>query len=176
MVQHIFLWIGEENRTGYWVVRTLNDLKIPPPYGEAWAPKIVSELAKRKCYVGEGEYNANGRVPNPYRPLGDLTLGIKRTIVRPKPEGERQTFHVPALVSEECGKRANDNLKERGRGRGKQGKVIQALLRGCIFCPRCGKPMSVLQDKRGHVYYYCRAYYCRWLKDPCPYNRFVPGT
>jgi hypothetical protein len=38
--------------------------------------------------------------------------------------------------------------------------------------------MSVLLRKKGsdQVYYYCRAHYCRWIKDPCTYNQFVPGT
>jgi hypothetical protein len=26
------------------------------------------------------------------------------------------------------------------------------------------------------VYYYCRAHYCSWIKDPCTYSHFVPGT
>ncbi len=36
--------------------------------------------------------------------------------------------------------------------------------------------MSVLRGKKGEVFYYCRAHYCPWIKDPCRYNRFVPGT
>ncbi|MBE0415000.1 MAG: hypothetical protein IBX36_00460 [Dehalococcoidia bacterium] len=84
---------------------------------------------------------------------------------------------MPTLTTEERWLRANNNLRERGRGRGKQGKRIPALFRGRMLCPRCRKPMSVLQ-KRGsdQVYYYCRAHYCLWLQDPCTYNRFVPGT
>lgn len=38
--------------------------------------------------------------------------------------------------------------------------------------------MSVLLRKKGsdQIYYYCREHYCRWIKDPCTYSRFVPGT
>ncbi len=176
VVTQMFAWVGDEGRTEYWVAAKLNDLKIAPSYGPAWAPKMVGEIVKRKCYTGKAEYNANGRVPNPDRPLGDLTLGIKRTLVRPKPEGEKVTFEVPPLASEERCVRANNNLTERGRGRGKQGKRIQALFRGRMLCPKCQKPMSVLRDKHCRIYYYCRAHYCRWIKDPCVYNRFVPAT
>ena len=104
-------------------------------------------------------------------------MGIKRTLIRPKPDSEKVTFEVLALTAVELWLRANNNLRERGRGRGKQGKRIRALFRSRVLCPRCRKPMSVLQ-KRGsdQVYYYCRAHYCLWLKDPCTYNRFVPGT
>jgi len=83
---------------------------------------------------------------------------------------------VPSLTTTELWKKANQNITERGRGRGKQGRTIQALFRTRIFCPRCGKPMSVLRGKRGEVFYYCRAHYCPWIEDPCRYNRFVPGT
>jgi DNA invertase Pin-like site-specific DNA recombinase len=177
VVIQIFVWIGDEGRTAYWVASKLNELGIRPPYRTSWAPKTVIKIAGRRCYTGKAEYNANGRVPNPDRPLGDLTLGIKRTLVRPKPDNEKVTFEVPALITEEQWLRVNNNLRERGRGRGKQGKRIRALFRTRMLCPKCGKPMSVLQKTGSdQVYYYCRAHYCPWLRDPCTYNRFVPGV
>jgi len=45
-----------------------------------------------------------------------------------------------------------------------------------MICPLCGKPMAVMRRKNGRIYYYCRSRYCKWLKDPCPYSSFVPGT
>jgi len=80
-------------------------------------------------------------------------------------------------LTEEQWLRANNNLRERGRGRGKQGKRIRVLFRTPMLCPKCGKPMSVLRKKgKDQVYYYCRAHYCPWLSEPCTFNRFVPGT
>jgi len=177
VVTQIFIWIGDEARTAYWVAHKLDDLGIRPPCRSSWAPSTVIDIVYRRCYTGEAEYNANGRVPNPDKPLGDLTLGIKRTLSRPKPETEKMVFQVPALTGKERWLRANNNLRERGRGRGKQGKKIQALFRTRMLCPQCGKPMSVLR-KRGtdQVYYYCRAHYRPWLQDICTFNRFVPGT
>ena len=35
------------------------------------------------------------------RPLGDFTLAIERTVIRPKPEGQKVAFDVPALISED---------------------------------------------------------------------------
>jgi hypothetical protein len=177
VVIQIFVWVGDEGRTAYWVASKLNELGIRPPYRTSWSPKTVIKIVGRRCYTGKAEYNANGRVPNPEKPLGDLTLGIKRTLVRPKPDGEKVPFKVPALITEEQWTRANKNLRERGRGRGKQGKRLQALFRTRMLCPKCRKPMSVLQKKgRDQVYYYCRAHYCPWIKDPCTYNRFVPES
>jgi len=176
VVRQIFIWTGDEDRTAYWVASRLNELKIPPPERVLWSPKTVIKIVNRRCYTGEAEYNVNGRVPNPNRPLGDLTLGIKRTLLSPKPKEERVTYAVPSLTTTELWKKANQNIAERGRGRGKQGKTIRALFRTRMFCPRCGKPMSVLRGKKGEVFYYCRAHYCPWIKDPCRYNRFVPGT
>jgi DNA invertase Pin-like site-specific DNA recombinase len=178
VVKQIFVWLGDEGRTAYWVAHKLNELEIEPPRRTTWAPKTVIKIAGRQCYTGKGEYNVNGRVPNPERPLGDLTLGIKRTLVRPKSDSEKVTFEVPGLITEEQWLRANNNLRERGRGRGKQGKRIQALFQNRMLCPKCGKPMSVLLRKKGsdQVYYYCRAHYCSWLRDPCTYSRFIPGN
>jgi DNA invertase Pin-like site-specific DNA recombinase len=177
VVTQIFIWIGDEGRTAYWVAHQLDGLGIRPPCRSSWAPSTIIDIVYRRCYTGEAEYNANGRVPNPDKPLGDLTLGIKRTLSRPKPENEKMVFQVPALTSKERWLRANNNLRQRGRGRGKQGKTISALFRTRMLCPQCGKPMSVLR-KRGtdQVYYYCRAHYRPWLQNACTFNRFVPGT
>ncbi len=176
VVTQVFKWTGDENRTAYWVASKLNELKITPPERLSWSPKTVIKIVNRKCYTGKAEYNVNGRIPNPNRPLGDLTLGIRKTLLSPKPKEERVSYEVPPLTTMELWQKANENITERGRGRGKQGKTIQALFRTRMFCPRCGKPMSVLRGKRDEVYYYCRAHYCPWIKDPCRYNRFVPGT
>ena len=175
-VNQIFHWIGDEQRSLYWVLDKLNEMKIRPPSRSTWCPMTVASIVRRKCYSGRAEYNAYGREPNPDRPLGDLTLGIKRTLSRPKPKNDRVIFNVPPLTSEDCWQRANDTLTERGRGRGKRGKIIEALFRGRMLCPWCGKPMGILRDKRGYVYYFCRAHYCSWVKNPCKYNRFVPQS
>ncbi len=173
----IFIWLADEDRTAYWVANRLNELGIRPPCRTTWSPKTVIKIASHRCYTGKAAYNANGRVPNPERPLGDLTLGIKRTLIRPKPENEKVPFEVPPLITEEMWAKADRNLRERGRGRGKQGKRIQALFRNRMLCPKCGKPMSVLlKDGGDEVYYYCRAHYCPWITNPCNYNRFVSGT
>jgi hypothetical protein len=182
VVCHIFIWIGREGRTQYWVTAELNKLHgewpqlFKPLYGERWFPKMISEIVARESYTGQAYYNKTHRVPNPNKPLGDLTMQIKRTLTRPKPESDRVAFEVPALTTHELWESANKALRERGRGRGKQGKKIQALCRGRIICPICGKTMAVMRRRNGRIYYYCRSRYCKWLEDPCPYSSFVPGT
>jgi len=182
VVRKIFAWVGSEGRTQYWVAATLNGLRTEAPtlfnplYGKMWAPKMVGEICRRECYTGKAAYNKSGRVPNLDKPLGDITMGVKRTLLRPKPASERVQFTVPPLTTQELWDSANKNLTERGRGRGKQGKKVQALLRGRLMCPRCGKPMAVKRKKTGEVYYHCRAHYCKWLDDPCLYSRFIPSS
>ena len=178
IVHQIFIWIGEQNRTCYWVASELNKMKIAPPQRETWMPRTVIKIVNRRCYTGKAEYNVNGRVTNPDRPFGDPTMGDKRTLIRPKPDKERVGYSVPALTSEELWSLANQNLKERGRGRGKQGKVIKALLRSRILCPKCNKPMSVMRKGAGsdEVFYYCRAHHCPWIKNPCNYRKFIPAS
>lgn len=177
VIAQIFRWIGKEGRTLYWAANQLNQSGIRPSETELWRPAKISALVRRHCYMGQALYNANSMVPNPKKPLGDLTLGVKRTISRPKPEQEALQFTVPALVSEELWNQANANLTERGRGRGKQGQSIQALLRSRILCPSCGRPMIVRRGGRQQrVYYHCSAYFRKWLTPPCSYRTFIPGT
>jgi hypothetical protein len=113
-------------------------------------------------------------VPNPARPLGDVTGQVKRTISREKPKEEWVFFNVPQIVSEELWQKANAALTQRGRGRGKEAKAIPALLRSRIFCPRCGLPMVVRRDGKQHkVYYHCVRRYRVWDGDPCGFSKFI---
>ena len=177
-VHNIFIWIGEQGRTCFWTAAELNRLKITPPQRETWSPRSVIKIANRKCYTGKAEYNVNGLVNNPERPFGDPTMGVKRTLQRPKPEKERVPYNIPPLTTEELWVLANRNITERGRGRGKQGKAIKALLRTRILCPKCNKPMSVMRKGAASdaVFYYCRAHYCSWIKNPCNFRKFIPAT
>jgi hypothetical protein len=148
VVTEIFKWIGLGGRTAFWVAKKLNVLRIKAPAGGLWAPNQVCKMVHRRCYTGRNLYNSSRYVPNPKRPLGDVTAQIKRTISRPKPEEEWMPFNVPPLVSGELWQKANDALTHRGRGKGKEGRSIPALLRNRIFCPRCGKPMVVGRDDK----------------------------
>ncbi|MFC1894022.1 hypothetical protein ACFLYR_08430 [Chloroflexota bacterium] len=53
--------------------------------------------------------------------MGDITGAVKRTLRQPKPEEEMVLFQVPVLVPTNLWELANNNLSERGRGRGKNG-------------------------------------------------------
>ncbi len=113
-------------------------------------------------------------VPNPDLPLGDVTGLVKRTINRPKAPEDWVFFNVPKIVSEDLWKKANTVLTDRGRGRGKHGKAIQALLRNRILCPRCGLPLVVRRDgKRNKVFYYCSRHYRKWDAKACGFRRFI---
>jgi site-specific DNA recombinase len=163
VVVQIFYWIGHEGRSTYWVANELNRLGIKPRYAEVWSPALVGFIVKNHAYVGKHAYNKAWYVPNPNRPLGDITAEIKRTIRRPKPEDEWVHFEVPALVSEELWQRANENIRKRGKGRGKAGKTIEALFRGRVFCPICGNIMRLHRDSRCRwlTYYVCKTRGCR---------------
>lgn len=136
VVTQIFRWIGEEGRTAWWVAQHLNEAGIKSSGGGLWGPNTVCKVVRRRCYSGKNAYNSGAMVPNPDRPLGDVTGQVKRTILRPKPPEDWVFYNVPKLISEDLWQKANDALTDRGRGRGKQGKVIKALLRNRLFCPR----------------------------------------
>lgn len=176
-VTNIFKWLGNENRSCFWAARKLNEVGIKGPSGGQWTGNLLRRVVLNHCYTGKSQYNARARVPNPKRPLGDVTEAVKRTLIRPKPAGEAVTYSVPALVSEELWQKANQSIKEWGRGRGKEGKCIEALLRNRIICPRCGRHMIVRRRKswEDKVYYHCPRAHNVFSKEHCDYRRFVPG-
>jgi hypothetical protein len=92
VVIQIFTWIGEQGRTLHWVAKQLNEKGIKTAEGRKWSPNTVAKIVHRECYSGNHAYNVNCRVPNPNRPLGDITAEVKRTLLRPKPQQEWSTF------------------------------------------------------------------------------------
>ncbi|MDO8490719.1 MAG: recombinase family protein [Dehalococcoidia bacterium] len=177
VVKQVFNWIGQEARSLHWVANELNKAGLKTTDGARWSPGKVHLMVHRQCYTGTHAYGVNTKVANPNRPLGDITAEVKRTLSRPRPREEWVSFQVPALVSEELWAKANAVVSERGRGRGKQGKKIEALLRNRLLCPRCGKPMIVRRhSSRSELYYYCSKYYRPWSNQQCAYRRFLPGA
>ena len=177
VVRQIFTWVGEEGRTLYWATQQLNEMGMKTADGVDWNPSKLQRLVRRHCYTGTNTYNVHSRVPDPNRPMTDITAEIKRTRAQKKPEQEWVRYEVPALVSEEVWKSANAALTRRGRGKGKEAKSIQALLRGRLHCPRCGNSMLVRRAGRhSRVYYHCRSYFKPWAKERCSYRRFIPAA
>lgn len=162
VVVQSYHWIGVENQSPYYVAQKLNELGVKPRYTDAWSPSLIVFMIRRRCYTGNHAYNTTQYVVNPERPLKDITGEIKRTIRKPKPEEEHVKFRVPALVSEELWQRANKNLDERA-GRRPKRQTVHVLCRHRVFCPKCGRAMSVRQGpKYAHLkYYICPSYFMR---------------
>lgn len=97
IVIQIFNWIGIEGRTTFWIARKLNEVEMKAPGGDEWSPSKVYRIVYNRCYTGKHTYNANARVPNPRKSLGDVTGAVKRTLLRPKQAEEAVTFDVPQL-------------------------------------------------------------------------------
>ena len=178
VVQNVFNWIGNEEMTLHWVARELNRLGTPTAEGRQWNPGKIQRLIRNPCYTGKHAYNVHARVPSLNQPLIDITAEIKRNRKEVKPESDWVYFDVPMLVEEDLWKRANELTSRRGCGRGKQGKSIDALLRGRIHCPRCQQPMVVRRHPRykEKAYYHCKTYGQRWRERPCTYNTFIPAS
>ena len=163
--------------TMFWVAGTLNGMGVTTPLGAVWSPAKVANMLRNHSYTGQHAYNVNELVANPNRPITDITAEIKRTLLRQKPEEEWVKYEVPKIVDEDLWERANRQVKARGRGRGKQAKSIQALLRSRLFCPRCAAPMVVRRNGRlKRVYYHCSTYSKKWSDNPCTYSKFIPGN
>lgn len=176
-ITRIFNWIGNEGHSIYWVTNKLNEEGIKSQSGGEWAQESMRYIMMNHCYTGQHKYNARMMVPNPKRPLGDITGAVKRTLLRSKPDGEAIGYKIPPLISEDLWLRANRAIKERGRGHGKEGKVIEALLRNRIFCPKCGKPLIVRRRGGSDKHYYlCSRKTRSSEKEHCTYRTFVPGA
>jgi len=178
VVVQIFNWIGVEGKSTYWVALELNKLGIKPKDSEVWSPAKISFIVKRHCYTGKHAYNTANYVPNPHRPMGDITGEIKRTLRRPKPQDEHVPFTVPALVPEWLWHKANDTMKERASAKTKTQGTIEALFRCRVFCPRCGRRMTIRRDGQYHkypklVYYICTSGSEPWNPNRCG-SRYIP--
>lgn len=171
VVAQSFYWIGIENRSPYWVAKELNKLKIKPRIANEWSPSQIQFIIRRHCYTGKHAYNKAHYVPNPNRPIGDITGELKCTIRKAKPEEEHIKFEIPRLISDELWNRANQNLDTR-KGTREKKYVIEALLRHRIYCPKCGNMMTVRRysstNKYSHsVYYACTGNCQTWKSDKC---------
>jgi hypothetical protein len=171
IVTQTFYWIGIENRSPYWVAKELNRLKVRPRYTNYWSPSQVEFIIRKRCYTGKHVYNKAEYVTNPNRPLPDITGEFKRTIRKDKPKEEHIGFDVPRLVSDELWERANQNLDARKGNRDKK-LVIEALFRHRVYCPKCGKVMTIRRyydaTKYPHfVYYACPGNCQAWKPGRC---------
>jgi site-specific DNA recombinase len=155
-------WVVD--RVFHWI----NRLGINPRYAEYWSPSLIVFLVRKRCYTGKHAYNTAHYVTNPEHPLGDITGKIKRTIRKLKPEEEHVKFNVPPLVSETLWERANHNLDQRKGSKPKK-QTIEALFRRRVFCPKCGRAMTLRKDPKcpNLVYYICPGYYMRWKAKHC---------
>ena len=159
--------VGQEDRTLYWVTTKLNGMEFPASAGGKWYPSRVSYILRQHCYTGSHAYNVHARVSNPARPLGDTTAKEKRTLLETRPSEQWVIYNIPALISEDLWQRANKIIKEPGRGKGKQGKSIDALLRNRLLCPQCDKPMVVRRNgHQNRVYYHFFRYSKPWADAP----------
>jgi len=174
IVNQVFQWVGTENRTLYWAAKRLNEMSIKPRYAKEWSPALISFIVKNRCYTGHHVYNKATYVPNPNKPIGDVTYAIRRTVRQLKPESEWAHFEVPPLVPEKLWDLANLNLAERGRGKGKEGRRLDALVRGRIFCPSCNQLMSIYRDSNYHhlTYYRCTSRSQGWRHKRCYIRSF----
>jgi hypothetical protein len=172
VVIQIFTWIGLEGKSTYWVALELNRLEVKPRNSQIWSPAKISPIVKRHCYTGKHAYNTASYVPNPERPLGDITAEIKRTLRRPKPQEEHVPFNVPTLVDEWLWQKANSLLNERNKTKVKTIGGINALGRSRVFCPMCARRMTIRRDSQWRkypnlVYYICTSSHEPWNPNRC---------
>jgi len=169
VVTQVFKWIGVEGKSTYWVALELNKQGIKPRASDVWSPAKISFIVKKRCYTGKHAYNKASYVPNPDSPIKDITGEIGRTLRRAKPEDEHVPFTVPLVVPEWLWRRANEAINTRAQTKGKTKGRIEALFRGRVFCPRCGRRMTIRRDGQcpNLVYYICTSRSEAWNPRRC---------
>ena len=127
---------GSYMRLGlYKICRRLNDMKIPPRFGDRWTGAVVRDLMRNPIYVGKLRWGWRKAVKK--RESGQIITTRPRDPDVPVYEGlhdplvDKATFD---LAQEYLSMNTAPSIRERG--------VTQNPLAGIVVCGKCGKRMQ----------------------------------
>ena len=146
---------GTYERLGlYKICNRLNDMKIPPRFGDRWTSAVLRDTMKNPLYIGKLRWGwrkaikrrENGKIveTRPRNPDAPLYTGLHEPLV------DKETFD---LAQEYLAANAAPSIREKG--------VTQNPLAGIVICGKCGKRMqrrpytSGRQDTLICPYTYC---------------------
>lgn len=151
VVRLIYKWFTEDGKSIYGIVDDLNAAGLTTMQGARWITTQVRRVLRNEAYSGryvQRKWNMTGMRGNKYKPKGEK---IPR---RPRPAEEQIPVPIPAVVSEDTWRRAQELLDARPRS----GRRIESyLLSGLGVCGVCGRPLSGYRaTRRGgkHARYY----------------------
>jgi site-specific DNA recombinase len=157
IIRKIYQWITEEGLGVKTIARRLNEQSIPAPsagkisFSDGRQPKWNGEAVRR--IAREATYKGEGRSWR-YKQLG--RNGIM--VLRPAEEQVVLPENVsPAIVSPDLWQSAQQRL-DTNRGESTRNQTRPYLLRGHIFCGKCGLRM-VSSSNHGRGIYRCSSVY-----------------
>lgn len=140
IAKKIFTMITE-GQSCFTVASELNRAGITTKTGGQWHPLTIKRIVTNPAYYGMTIFNQTRR----------LNDGKRET--RPEEEWITLPDITPAIISRDLFDRAQESLKQ---PRSRPGKALAYyLLRGHIFCPKCGSRMTGTMLNRKYRYYHC---------------------
>jgi site-specific DNA recombinase len=139
-VSKIFEWAVYEGCSLREIARRLNGRGVPTKAGaRAWGPATIRAILDNEAYAGTWHYGRYTAI-EPKRVRGGNTRRPKSSKER-KPRSEWLSVPVPSIVSQELYDAVAGQL-ERNRAMSPRNSKRQYLLKGLLFCARCGHRMT----------------------------------
>ncbi len=145
VVQKIFGMIAE-GKSLFAVAKELNRQGIPTKGSTAgnlksWHPLTIRRIVQNPCYTGKTYFGTSHRVSK------------SKTVAVPRDQWKLLPDATPAIISQELFDKANAEL---AKPRLRPGRAIQDyLLKGHVFCLKCGRPLVGAWLSRKYRYYQC---------------------
>jgi len=160
-VKDMFRWLLE-GETINGITYRLRELGIPTPSGNGyWLRSTVYRILTNPAYVGRTYCYTHTHKETDKHYLDNRKSRKTSIEIKPYSEGILIEGATPAIITEALFSQAQDVLKRNKQKSSRNGKV-QYLLRGHIYCSRCGRKYwgysrwyKGKPDKSNQRYYYC---------------------
>jgi site-specific DNA recombinase len=140
VVKRIYQWYTQESGTTLWdiVIRLQGMGAAAPPRGRAWQFSTVQAILKQADYTGQAYYNRTQTSSEVIGRTRKIGRGYKsRPVHLPRPKEEWIPVRVPAIITEETWKEAQERLAMKQRFARRNNKNFY-LLRSLLVCRVCG--------------------------------------
>jgi len=161
VVRQIFAW-RLEGASIREIARRLNESPSKPMKGRTWNPATIQRILRNKTYTGNF-YSGRSEAAEPKKPRSTRRWKNGKSSAKMRPETEWIKIAVPRIIDDETFAQVeaiNERILEMQRGR----PSMNYLLRGLVWCGRCGKKCRGRQNQGRQIY---RCAY----QDPVTYRR-----
>jgi site-specific DNA recombinase len=161
-VREMFRWLVEEGLTVSAITYRLRALGLPTPSGNGyWIKSTVHKMLTNPAYTGKTYAFTQSHVPGGKHYKEDRKRKDTHIVFKPREEWIEIPNATPPIISEELFREAQARLK-RNKRQPKRNSKVQFLLRGHLYCARCGRrywgQQTGREGRKGSLrgrYYYC---------------------